>query len=132
MEIDNNNDFWNYIWTDDKSSLFRSDIESTYLRKVPNGWLMRHLFAYKKEFTSSAIIFLPDSNPEQQMSEFKISWEPVTIKSTPNIKILLHRAKTPKGWVMKEITSTKSSQYEKGSMSLGLAYMPDQNHAWVI
>lgn len=122
--------FWDLIFLTRGGGIFRSS-EKTYMKIVPGGWLMRHVFFKGKRFTSSDIIFFPDANAVWNDCKFDVHWEHINTKSTPNFKFIMHRLKAPQGWVVKEFLTTKSRSSNEGMAELNLTYIPDPEHKWV-
>ena len=122
--------FWDFALRG-KSQIFHPK-EDTFFKKVPGGWLMRHLFFRGKKYTRSSILFIPDRDLAWQDEEADIEWASVNIKSTPNSKIFLHRLKAPEGWAVKELLTTKSAAGSDGTYDLTLAYIPDPDHQWAL
>ena len=123
--------FWDVVRLVRGGKIFKSS-EKSYLKIVPNGWLMRHVFFKGKRFTSSAIIFFSDINGIWNNCDFNIYWEHINTRSIPNNKFLLHRLRTPEGWVVKEFLTTKSSSSTVGVLEISLTYVPDSEHKWVV
>jgi hypothetical protein len=122
-------DFWDFDCITKDYGLFQP-YEKALLKKVPDGWLMRCLFARGRRYTRSAIIFFPDSKSKWPDMDIDITWELLTTDSNPNYRTILHRLKVPEGWVVKEFLTTTHSSSSEGSTGLSLTYIPDPQHKW--
>lgn len=69
--------------------------ETTYFKRLPGGWLIRHMFIRGQRYTRSAILFVPDPCFKWTAKQEEIKWESVNTQSNPNYKIHLHRMKVP-------------------------------------
>lgn len=125
--------FWNLVWSNrQKGSYLLSNYETTHIKSLPNGWLLRHRFMGGKYFTRSSIIFVPDPAHTWEADHIEVQWERIYSRKTPNHVEYTNRLKTPQGWVIKEFFSTKRSASKEGTTCLSLTYFEDKDHQWVI
>lgn len=123
--------FWDFICLVRGGGAFRSS-ERSYLKQVPGGWLMRHLFSSGKKYTRSSIIFFPDIKGLWSDYKIELIWEDVLFEKNPNYKVIMQRLWVPEGWVIKDFLTTKSISRQEGITSLSLTYIQDPEHRWDI
>ncbi|EFI36096.1 hypothetical protein Dthio_PD3544 [Desulfonatronospira thiodismutans ASO3-1] len=123
--------FWTKIWSNrSKGNFVLSDHEITHVKKLPGGWLLRHRFMAGKQFSRSGIIFIPDPEQIWKTDQIETKWERIFTERTPNYIAYTSRMKTPQGWVMKELLSTKRPFSREGTNCLTLTYIEDRDHQW--
>jgi len=124
---------WKLAWSNKGEKSFPPAMhENTYLIDLPEGWLLRHIFIAGKNFTQSSIVYFPDPERRWQLDNLEVKWEMISNRRTPNFVEFTSRLKTPEGWVVKELLTTKRVRSTEGTSCISLTYVDDKEHKWQI